>query len=336
MTGKQTSNPVLIVTVDTEEEGLWSGTFQSHNNTVENIRGLDRFQRFCHDFGIRPTYLVDTPVAEDDFSVATLRRFHDAGDCEIGAHLHPWCAPPFEEQVNSYNSYMCNLPSALQRAKLEGLTALLEDRFGRRPTSFRAGRYGLDAVGARQLAELGYLVDSSVLPFTPPEPDGAPDHRGSPFVPYHPAADDLRQPGDQQELLELPIAAGYNRRDLIRMDRLRSALSRPPVRWLKVNGLIDSLNLVRYIKLTPEFNSARRMNQLVDSYLANGVPSIVCMLHSSSLLAGCSPYARTESDVDRIYEAMFDTFKYCLSKLGMTAATMTEFATSARHVAIQA
>ncbi len=169
--------PVLLVTVDTEEEGLWSGGFRTHNNTVANIQGLDRFQSVCEDFGIRPTYLVDTPVVEDDGSLQVVRRFHDANTCEIGSHLHPWCAPPFNEQVNAYNSYLCNLPSSLQSAKLEKLTELIEDRFGRRPTSFRAGRYGLDAVGARHLGELGYVVDSSVLPFMPTESDGAPDHR---------------------------------------------------------------------------------------------------------------------------------------------------------------
>jgi len=325
---REGNGPVLVVTVDTEEEGLWSGEFKAHDNSVENIRGLDRFQQFCVDFGIHPTYLVDTPVVEDDDSAELLRSFHERGQCEIGAHLHPWCAPPFNETVNAYNSYMCNLPARLQLAKLEGLTESIENRFGRRPTSFRAGRYGLDAVGMRHLAELGYLVDSSVLPFTPPEPDGAPDHRGAPFTPYHPSFVDLQTPGEMEELLELPISAGYSRHRFSSMARLRNLLSRPPMRWSKINGLLDALNLVRYVKFTPEFNDATRLNQLVDAYVANGAECIVCMLHSSSLLAGCSPYARREEDVDRIYAAMSGTFEYCLGGRGISVATMTEAAES--------
>ena len=87
--------PTLIVTVDTEEEGLWTGEYPANGNTVENTRGIPRFQALCDQFGIRPTYLVDTPVVEDDRSVELLSEIQQSGRCEIGAHLHPWCTPPF-------------------------------------------------------------------------------------------------------------------------------------------------------------------------------------------------------------------------------------------------
>ncbi len=37
-------------------------------------------------------------------------------------------------------------------------------RFEKPPTSYRAGRYGFDLTSAEILADLGYIVDSSVLP----------------------------------------------------------------------------------------------------------------------------------------------------------------------------
>ena len=189
------TTPSLIVTVDTEEEGLWGGQYRKSGNTVENIQGVPRFQELCDRFGVRPTYLVDAPVVEDDRAVALLRAIQDDGRAEIGAHLHPWCNPPYGEELNARNSYMCNLPESLQREKLIWITEQIEERFGRRPSSFRAGRYGLDIVGARILHDLCYLVDSSVIPFTDCSKDGGPDFRDAPWQPYYVDGKELCEAG---------------------------------------------------------------------------------------------------------------------------------------------
>jgi hypothetical protein len=90
------TNPALLVTIDTEEEGLWGGTYRSTGNTVKNLRGLPRLQELCDEFGVRPTYLVDTPVVEDDYGSGLLATYQAEGRAEIGGHLHPWCTAPFE------------------------------------------------------------------------------------------------------------------------------------------------------------------------------------------------------------------------------------------------
>ena len=43
--------------------------------TVHNVRGVERFQQLCDRFDLRPTYLVDTPVAADDWAAETLRGY---------------------------------------------------------------------------------------------------------------------------------------------------------------------------------------------------------------------------------------------------------------------
>src|SRR5690606_29089443 len=68
--------PILVVTVDTEEEGLWSGT-SAETGAVTNIRGIPRFQQLCDQFRIRPTYLVDAPVVQSQESVSILRPLQD-------------------------------------------------------------------------------------------------------------------------------------------------------------------------------------------------------------------------------------------------------------------
>ncbi|HUG90535.1 MAG TPA: polysaccharide deacetylase family protein, partial [Planctomycetaceae bacterium] len=307
----------LIVTVDTEEEGLWGGRYRATGNTVENIQAIPRFQELCDRYGVRPTYLVDAPVVEDDRAAAVLGAIHDDGRCEIGAHVHPWCNPPFfpphdtiEPDGDSANSFLLNLPEHVQRAKIEWLTEAIETRFGRRPTSFRAGRYGLDIVGARILAGLGYRVDSSVIPFTDYSAEGGPDFSAAPYRPYTIGEDDLCTPARpgaatgssvkngsvtngsmatgsalNGSLLEVPVTVGYSRPNFERAHALRRLALRPWPKRFRAVGLLDRLGLARRIKFSPEQATERQLRQVIDACLANGTETLVLMLHSSSLAA---------------------------------------------------
>ncbi|MFH1919984.1 MAG: polysaccharide deacetylase family protein [Planctomycetota bacterium] len=318
----------LIVTIDTEEEGLWGGRYPRTGNTVENIRGVPRFQSLCDRFGIRPTYLLDAPVTEDDEAVELFRGLQDDGRAEIGAHLHPWCNPPYREEVSAHTSYLCNLPESLQREKLTWLTEMIEARFGRRPTSFRAGRYGLDIVGARILAELGYLVDSSVIPFTDYSRDGGPNFEDAPHTPYFIDGEDLRRPHETGFLLEVPVSVGFNRPDFSRAHAIRQAAMRPWLRRLRAVGMLDRLGIVRKIKFSPEQADAQSMKQLVDAYLAQQAPAIVMMFHSSSLVPGYSPYVKTQDKLEGFHRRLEETFDYCLGQCGMAASPLAELAAS--------
>jgi len=324
---RRSDAPTLIVTVDTEEDGAWDGVFTAHGHTVRNLRGLRRFQDCCGRHGVRPTYLVDTPVLADDAAVEMLGDFQETGRCEVGAHLHPWCAPPLEESPGAENSFMCNLPERLQREKLTRLTDEIERRFGRRPTSFRAGRYGLDAVGARVLKELGYVVDSSVISFLDYSSQGGPDFRRAPYRPYRIGGDDLTVEDPAGTVLEVPVSVGFSRQGFRRAQRIRQWAERPALRPLRLTGILDRLNLVRRIKLSPEQADANRMRQLVDACLAEGARSVVMMLHSASLVPGCSPYVADAAGLERLYDDLIATWQHSLSSRGMTSRTLTEFAT---------
>ena len=316
----------LIVTVDTEEEGLWNGALKTRGNTVRNVGGTRRFQQLCDRYLITPTYLVDTPVVDDDRSRDLLKGFQDEGRCEIGAHLHPWCAPPLDEEINDRNSYMCNLPEPLQREKLTRLTDHVEERFGRRPTSFRAGRYGLDIVGARILKELGYVVDSSVIGFSNYSDQGGPDFEDTPSVPYRVGGDDLRVPCEGGRLLEVPVAVGFNRVRFSRAHRLRQCAASRWLRPLRLVGILDRLGIVQRIKFSPEQANAARMKRLADVFVARGAPCIVLMLHSSSLVPGCSPYVPDAARLEECYADLESVFEHCLTKHSMTGRTLTQFA----------
>jgi hypothetical protein len=317
---------VLIVTIDTEEERVWGARYAPNGHTVENVAGISRFQALCDRFGIRPTYLVDAPVVQDASAVRLLRPLQDAGRCEIGAHVHPWCNPPNTQPCDGRTSYLCNWPAAQQRDMLAWLTNAIRKQFDRAPTSFRAGRYGLDIVGARILADLGYQVDSSVVPFTDYSVAGGPDFSTAPHRPYYVGGDDLCRPEPAGKLLEVPVSVGFNRKNFSRAHALQQAIRRAGLSPLRLEGLLDRLNLVRRIKFSPEQSGERRMKQLAEAYLRQQAPAIVLMFHSSSLMPGYSPYVRTPADLERFYRRLESVFEYCMIHRSMTNSPLSEFA----------
>lgn len=318
----------LCVTVDTEEEGLWSGQYRMTGNTVENIQGVPRFQSLCDGLGIRPTYLIDAPVVQDDRASGILAEIHADGRCEIGAHVHPWCNPPLNEFYDSRESYFCNLPAELQRAKLDWLTNAIADRFGERPISFRAGRYGLDIIGARVLEELGYRVDSSVIPFTDYSTDHGPDFTSAPWQPYYVSERSLQTPGEKGALLEVPVSVGFNWQNFSRAMACLRQLRRPSLRWTRAEGVLDELRLLKRMKFSPEGTGRRELRMLVDRYLATPGNSLVMMFHSTSLVPGNSPYVRNELELERFLHRIEEACKYCIDQHHATAVTLGEMATN--------
>ena len=182
------SKLLLAITIDTEEEWDWSGPFPAPPFSTQNAERLGRFQAFCDGLGLKPTWLVDHAIAENPVSVIHLRKAFEDGMCEIGAHLHPWATPPIVESINEHNSHILNLSHDLVARKLENLTNKLESSFGRRPVSFRAGRWGLDGRLLKLLRDNGYTVDSSVHPYYA---DSAFSYEGAPDEPYGPDFADI-------------------------------------------------------------------------------------------------------------------------------------------------
>lgn len=204
---RQTTSPRIVVTVDTEADDQWR---HGAPLTTGNVGWWAPLQELCDRHGARPTYLVTSEIATDDDAVAFLAPRAADGTAEVGAHLHPWTTPPFGEAPGLRHNdpahvYPCRLEAGLLEAKLATLTAQVRDRFGVVPAAFRAGRFGIDAVVGRMLADLGYVVDSSVTPFvswaandaTPA--DGGPDFRRQGPYPFRVAG--TGSPG----LVELPV-----------------------------------------------------------------------------------------------------------------------------------
>jgi hypothetical protein len=302
--------PRFVLTVDTEEEFDWGKDFARDGFGTQHLTAIPRFQTLCSKFGVTPCYLVDYPIVEDAKGVALLGGYAQSGLAEIGVQLHPWVNPPFDEALSVRNSYACNLPPELERAKLTALHKAIVERFGIRPDVYRSGRYGAGSCTASILADLGIAIDSSVRPRFDYSGQGGPDYRGYPLKPYW-----IRR----GELLELPLTTMFG-------GALGAVGDMVYGRWFgsqPARSALARTGLVERIALTPEGISLRKALHAIDLAVAQGVPVINLSFHSPSLGVGYTPYVRSESDLEGLYAWFEGVFSH-LQACGAKAATMAE------------
>jgi hypothetical protein len=307
------SAPELLVVVDTEEEFDWSAPFSRESVATGTNPAQARAHEIYDRFGIVPTYCIDYPVATDPAAVSFLKGLADAGKAEIGTHLHPWVTPPHEEEVNARNSYHCNLPPELERAKIVAVTEAIEAAFGARPTVFKAGRYGFGANTAAVLAELGYRVDCSLVPHTDFSADGGPDFRD--------ASDRPHWLDEAAGLLEIPLSVGFLGALAglgKKVDWLFDHLS---AERLHIPGALARSGIVARSRLTPEGVPADEQCRLIEAMLAQGHRIFTLTYHSPSLAPGHTPYVRDEADLVRFLGDIETVLTFFRDSLGGTFTT---------------
>ncbi len=314
--------PLFLLTVDTEEEWNWAGEFPRPPFSTDNIEQIPAFQSFCQELGVQPTYFVDHAVADCPSHAAMLRRYFDNGECDIGAHLHPWATPPITEVINEKNSHAVNLPLTLFTDKMTTLTDKLQATFGQHPYSYRAGRWGINAQHLEVLALLGYRVDSSVRPFYS---DKAFSYTSAPTRPYWPARDSVTDIAtDSGAVLEVPATNGYNFSNFEQLDRLRQKLSTPPINRLRLIGILWRLGILRQISVTPEGMDAADVCRCIDACIKRGDRVISMFFHSSDLLPGATQYVQTEADKTRMMSLIRRCVEHLRQKHNADMTTMRD------------
>ena len=191
----------FTVTIDVEEEGLFSGSYSSEEASAGNISQLERLDRVFLELGVRPTLLVSYQVAKKVDVLKKLYALKKRWNAEIGAHLHHWNTPPIISDVAPPP-----VPSELMSIDiLEAKTRCLMDALSADsdpPTSFRMGRFNLGPKMLRVLENVGMKVDSSVTPMR--KAYGGPNHINAPADPYFPDQADPVQVG-ASPILEVPV-----------------------------------------------------------------------------------------------------------------------------------
>lgn len=312
---------LFVLTVDTEEEWQWDEEFPQDECSVENVEKLPDFQAFCESLNIRPTYFVDYAVASSSFGSGILKTFTDNNVAEIGAHLHPWCNPPYFGKTTEAESHVINLPFEQVEQKLDALNALLVDKIGVRPVSFRSGRWGINAKTLRLLASRGYSVDSSVYPFYRNDYFSC---LGAPETPYWPSFQNALSGGNQRELMEIPVTAGFNINNFALGERVHNKLSKPPFNWFKSVGLLWHSKLLRKIYLSPELTKTTDMISLVNQSLERQAPVIHMYLHSSSLIDGATGLLDVEHAYSRICSRIASVVEHLQHNCNVRFCTISE------------
>jgi hypothetical protein len=319
-----TDRPLLQVVIDTEEEFDWAKPHSRANTSTSAMSRQVLAHGIFERYGIRPTYVIDYPVADRDEGFRPLLELYQAGRCEVGAHLHPWVNPPHSEQVSNRNSYPGNLAPEVEADKLRRLTERIAERFGRRPTVYKAGRYGVGPATTRILADLGYDTDLSVLPGTDLSSSEGPDFVDLDAVPYW--------FGAEQRLLEIPMTVGFLGLLHAWAPRLYRRMTNLPrrMRKLRLPGIAARLGLVERITLTPEGLTHSDHRRLTDALLARGCKVFTFSYHSPSLEPGHTPYVRSAAELEEFLARFERFFDYFFGVLGGRPATTTEIRSLAR------
>jgi hypothetical protein len=156
----------LVISIDVEEEGLFSGEYARTPPGVANVAALNRLKFIPRELGFPLTLLVSYQVARDPEACRILARWREAHSAEIGLHLHPWNTPPFADLPYPEPIPAELLPVALLRDKLARLAGQVHGALGVTPRSFRMGRFDWGPRLPPLLTEAGVRVDSSVVPLS--------------------------------------------------------------------------------------------------------------------------------------------------------------------------
>jgi hypothetical protein len=223
--------------------------------------------------------------------------------------------------VTGHNSFTGNLPAALQRAKLQILTDAIEAAFGRRPTVYRAGRYGVGKDTARLLVEAGYKVDVSVRALFGYQREGGPVFERVRPAPYW--------VGDG-ELLEVPLSAAFT-------GRLRGAgasLYPATARSATLRGLLARTGLLGRVALTPEDMPLAVVREAVDLLLDDGAKLLSFSFHSPSVEPGHTPYVRNAAEL-AAFHAWWDGMFDHLARRGVEPTSVDDVLAAAQAVRIR-
>jgi hypothetical protein len=302
--------PRLLVLVDTEEEFDWDRPLSRASTGVTAMRHIGRTHRICARFGLRPTYVIDYPVASQEAGYDNLRSWVHAGECVVGAHLHPWVTPPFEEEVNGRNSFACNLPPALQVAKIRALTASIEANLAVAPRTFKAGRYGIGSPALDVIEQLGFDVDASVIPHWDFSDEEGPDFSRYTSHPFW---------FGRRRMLEAPCTAGlvgWGRRAGVPLRQAAERLKR-----LHAPGILARLGVVDRVLLSPELSTLDEMIAVTRALIGDGVSAFSFTFHSPSAEPGHTPYVRSDSDLQDFLRRIERYFEFFFGEIGGVATT---------------
>jgi hypothetical protein len=306
----------VVVSLDVEEEGLFSGAYPRQGAGLANIAELSRLEFLPRDYGLPLTLLCDHPVLTHAPSLTVLSGLLGRVGGELGAHLHPWNTPPFPDMPWPEPVSTAVMPLDVFQAKLETLQTAVRAFAGHPATSFRMGRWNLFRRAMAVLPQTGFTVDSSVAPLR--HVPGGPDHFLAPADPYwtRPAGPDgprlLEAPTTQ-----VPLVPGSGRLAHALARRLPTGL-----RDMVLGGFMKTLTL----GVNPVWMPEATMRLAARTHVGRGGRVLTLFWHSSELLPGASPHFPDRAAVDAFLSKVRRFADWLRRTFRVRGATLSELA----------
>ncbi|WP_415518084.1 MAG: hypothetical protein ACEB74_10130 [Desulfovibrio aminophilus] len=299
----------LVFSLDVEEEGLFSGSYEREPRGLRNVALLRRLEWVTRDFGVPLTLLATWPVFSDPARADLLRGLRDDLGAEIGAHLHPWNTPPFSPEDRGAPS-ASRLPAPLLARKLETLCEAARACSGVRPVSFRMGRWDFTEAVRDALPGAGIRVDSSVQPLAA-TPAGT-EH----FLDW---GDPRPLSTKNGVLLEAPLTVVPLSEAVARgVSALRGVLPR---------AALTAFARLGRVSVQPVWHALPAMKLAANLHARRGGRVLVMFLHSSELLPGANPRLSTQRDVDALLAKIRLFLEWLAREHGLEGRRLGDLAT---------
>lgn len=303
----------VVVSLDVEEEGLFSGSYPRQAPGLANIPLLGRLKFLPGEFGLPLTFLCDYPVLTHGPSLTVLEALLGDVGGELGAHLHPWNTPPFPDLPWSEPVSTAVMPLDAFRAKLDTVQTAIRAFAGRPATAFRMGRWNLFRRAMAVLPEAGFTVDSSVAPLR--HVPGGPDHFLAPADPYwvRPGGPDGR-PLLEAPTTQVPVIPGLPR-------LLHGLARRLPAR--SADALLGFSMKTLTLGVNPVWMPEASMRLATRLHVRRGGRALTLFWHSSELLPGGSPHFPDQAAVDAFLAKVRRFASWLRRTFAVTGTTLT-------------
>ena len=303
----------LVISVDVEEEGLFTGHYSRRPPGVRNVSALNRLEFIPREFGFPLTLLLSYQVAINAEARPVIQQWQHRHQAEIGAHLHHWNTPPFGHETEPEPLASRELPQSLLKAKLENLVTTIAQNFDSAPRSFRMGRFDWWPFILELLPEAGLRFDSSMVPLL--HYVGRVDQYRTPVDPFRVMVGQPPQPLLEVPLTMVPVIPGLARL------AYRLAKTLAPLRGEK---LLASFRFYGAAGIQPVWFPLPSMCLATRLHRRRGGRVLNMFLHSSELHPGATPHYQTEAAVRRLTEKI-RTFLNWLVKTGpVEGVTMSQ------------
>ncbi len=301
-------NKYFFITIDTEADNQWDN---AQICSTKNAKYLPRFQNLAEKYGFKPVWLTTYEMAENEDFVKYFKLKQEKGLCEIGMHLHAWNTPPEHKLDKKTNerSYLIEYPLDIMEEKIKNIDNFLTKKFGIKPISHRAGRWGMNDNYYKLLYKYGYKIDVSVTPHINWQNSvGETGMPGSNYKNYS------EKEYITNNILEVPMT-------------IRKIFTFQPKRVNSIKRFFRELQLLftgRYQWIRPDNSFSLKGMLKVVSLCDKNNEYIMFMIHSSELMPNGSPNFKDKESIENLYKVIDKLFENIKAR-GYVGCTLREY-----------